>query len=1095
MAESAGLRQRQHPTDKAAVGSVAHLASLVIGSAAVGGVLWWLNGPPEVPRSLPDWDRTTSILTGSYLPYEDVIYIATSLAWLALGYLALTVGLRLVVHALARLSDGAAWARTALSLSDAVTLPIVRRIVDTAVAGSLFLSVWLRPAPAMGTEASLQSSAVAMVGLPQADPTPQLAGPSVCDPAGGEVSSTETDACFLSYTVVEGDNLWDISRRFYGDGTLYVLIFRVNEGRVMTTGEPFTDPRLIRPGWVLDVPLPGYNVWTADGQVMYRVRPDDSLWRISERFLGNGFRWTEIWGLNQGRVMADGRRFGDPDSIYPGWILEVPPEAAAPVAVPSAVPAEAAATVPSPTTAHSVTPEATNVPLPEPTAVPAQQPARDGGGDVQWPVRPPILAAAAGLAAAGAIALIVRKVVRRDGTFPVRVGARDGRGRRSSGDVGRVVLAARALMHCLAELEFDDLRLVLVREAERFLEFSLDCAPGDAEAAVRSRYNLGRRLACAVDGEVLNSTRIRLKLSRFQRLAGLLMDGGAAGSALLLVPVGAAESGVHYLNLAAVGNVAVVGGRYEVQRLLSAWLATLAAIHGPEELSFLSAGDATTEIGEAAGLPHFAAAKGGLERSVEELAAELQEAMVARDASGTAVQRAAIVALVRLVEDSEVGVEHLDTVLRRGPEHGIYTLALEEGIHDPEALGAFGASVVFGGLGQSEGSAESGAPGASPDEIVLTVGREPALVLRPIEVRAEVLRPIAGPNDSAEREKSGFAEPGGERQAEETQDDLPPVPENTDPDEVEQAAAGSVMEPAETVEEARSQPACGDGRSEAAGPHASRQALLLVAEEGAQEEKTGTATGPVLTVRCFGCFHAEADGREVSGWKIQKARELLAYLIARGGTGVLRDEVAEALWPDGISGQVEHLLSNAAYYLRRALKSAVPRLDMQVLTTSSQRYHLRPGMFRVDVDAFDAQLQRAETLEGADALVQYERALELYRGDFLGKEPFEWAETYRRDYERRFLGAAHRAAKLALDCRQERKAVEFYQAILTHDPIDEEAARGLMRSYRKLGDVNGVRKVYKVLTESLRRELEDEKAEPLPETTALMQQLTRSRRG
>jgi hypothetical protein len=52
-----------------------------------------------------------------------------------------------------------------------------------------------------------------------------------------------------------------------------------------------------------------------------------------------------------------------------------------------------------------------------------------------------------------------------------------------------------------------------------------------------------------------------------------------------------------------------------------------------------------------------------------------------------------------------------------------------------------------------------------------------------------------------------------------------------------------------------------------------------------------------------------------------------------------------------------------------------------------------------------------------------------------------------------------------------------------------------MRCYGKLGEDNGVRKVYKVLTESLRRELEDEKAEPLPETAALLQELTRSRHG
>jgi len=36
-----------------------------------------------------------------------------------------------------------------------------------------------------------------------------------------------------------------------------------------------------------------------------------------------------------------------------------------------------------------------------------------------------------------------------------------------------------------------------------------------------------------------------------------------------------------------------------------------------------------------------------------------------------------------------------------------------------------------------------------------------------------------------------------------------------------------------------------------------------------------------------------------------------------------------------------------------------------------------------------------------------------------------------------------------------------------------------------------VRKVYRVLCESLRRELEDDKAEPLPETMAVFRELAR----
>jgi DNA-binding SARP family transcriptional activator len=68
--------------------------------------------------------------------------------------------------------------------------------------------------------------------------------------------------------------------------------------------------------------------------------------------------------------------------------------------------------------------------------------------------------------------------------------------------------------------------------------------------------------------------------------------------------------------------------------------------------------------------------------------------------------------------------------------------------------------------------------------------------------------------------------------------------------------------------------------------------------------------------------------------------------------------------------------------------------------------------------------------------------------------------------------------------------MDFYQAILDRDPIDEDAARSVMRCHAKLGDINGVRRAYKALQESLKRELEDDKAEPLPETAVLVRDLT-----
>jgi two-component system LytT family response regulator len=228
----------------------------------------------------------------------------------------------------------------------------------------------------------------------------------------------------------------------------------------------------------------------------------------------------------------------------------------------------------------------------------------------------------------------------------------------------------------------------------------------------------------------------------------------------------------------------------------------------------------------------------------------------------------------------------------------------------------------------------------------------------------------------------------------------------------------------------------------------------------------------------------------VTGWTIQKARELLAYVIARGGTRVPRGEAAEALWPDEPPKRVAHLLNNAASYLRRTLKAANPSASRQLLTVSEQCYQLLSGVFRVDLDAFDAHLRRAETLQGAEALVEFDRALDIYKGDFLGSEPYEWADAYRRDYQRRFRTAAHQAGRLALECRDVKRAMALFGAILSRDPIDEEAARALMRCQAQLGDGNSVRRTFKVLTESLRRELEDAKAEPLPETSGLLRELT-----
>ncbi|WP_370614100.1 LysM peptidoglycan-binding domain-containing protein [Mumia qirimensis] len=67
----------------------------------------------------------------------------------------------------------------------------------------------------------------------------------------------------------------------------------------------------------------------------YDVKPPnnrnyDTLWDIAERYLGDGFRYKEIYAMNRNVVQPDGRTLSNPDLIHPGWVMKMPNDARGP---------------------------------------------------------------------------------------------------------------------------------------------------------------------------------------------------------------------------------------------------------------------------------------------------------------------------------------------------------------------------------------------------------------------------------------------------------------------------------------------------------------------------------------------------------------------------------------------------------------------------------------------------------------------------------------------------------------------------------------------------------------------------------------------
>ncbi len=69
---------------------------------------------------------------------------------------------------------------------------------------------------------------------------------------------------------------------------------------------------------------PTSNAGSATGSARsftYTVAPGDSLWKIAQRYLGNGRRYWEIVEANKGRYPSLAK---NPNLIYPGWKLTIP---------------------------------------------------------------------------------------------------------------------------------------------------------------------------------------------------------------------------------------------------------------------------------------------------------------------------------------------------------------------------------------------------------------------------------------------------------------------------------------------------------------------------------------------------------------------------------------------------------------------------------------------------------------------------------------------------------------------------------------------------------------------------------------------------
>ncbi len=239
-----------------------------------------------------------------------------------------------------------------------------------------------------------------------------------------------------------------------------------------------------------------------------------------------------------------------------------------------------------------------------------------------------------------------------------------------------------------------------------------------------------------------------------------------------------------------------------------------------------------------------------------------------------------------------------------------------------------------------------------------------------------------------------------------------------------------------------------------------------------------------LTLHLMGTFAIELNGRSVTQLRSQTTEALLIYLIAHKQP-LRREHLADFFW-DGRSH------SQAAANLRAVLSNMRKHLDDYLIITRHTVAFNHEQDYWVDALALEKSLQEELRADTPD-IEQLERALALYRGDFLAG--FHLSESPGFETWAAIRGERlHRLASLAWErvVTNHHEQGNYYDGLhqaerwVDIDPLNETAQRQCMWLLAR----NGRRSAALMQYEQCRRILQEElNINPAPATTAVYDRL------
>jgi ATP/maltotriose-dependent transcriptional regulator MalT/two-component SAPR family response regulator len=231
---------------------------------------------------------------------------------------------------------------------------------------------------------------------------------------------------------------------------------------------------------------------------------------------------------------------------------------------------------------------------------------------------------------------------------------------------------------------------------------------------------------------------------------------------------------------------------------------------------------------------------------------------------------------------------------------------------------------------------------------------------------------------------------------------------------------------------------------------------------------------------------------EEKEWDRKQPKQLLMALLAHRGNRISKEILIDDLWPDEKPGVAEKNFKTTLQRLRKSLEPILHR------DFGSSYIHLHDGyvfldqeLCEGDVDHFFSFIKKAETEEirgeTREALLGYQAAAELYKGDFLPEEiHLPLVDMKREEVRQKYIDLLIKMGQLHEKQGASRKAIECHKKAIQTDPLLEESYQRLMTLYSNKRMYNEALKTYEVCKKALKKDL---KTDPDSTTNALYKKI------